>query len=150
MRYTLPPGFHAFRDAAESPPGFGDRSQYQMDPANAREAMREVALDVAEGADMLMVKPALPYLDILAKLRERFDLPLACKGDLEVDDHHTAEDCALALGQALSQALGDDFDEPTWWRTASRAPTCWSWKCTHATRPSTAASGMRSDSIRAS
>jgi porphobilinogen synthase len=66
-----------FRDAAESPPGFGDRTQYQMDPGNVREAMREVALDVAEGADMLMVKPALAYLDIIAKVRDRFDLPLA-------------------------------------------------------------------------
>jgi porphobilinogen synthase len=66
-----------FREAAESPPGFGDRSQYQMDPGNTREAMREVALDVAEGADMLMVKPALAYLDIIAKVRDRFDLPLA-------------------------------------------------------------------------
>jgi porphobilinogen synthase len=66
-----------FREAAESPPGFGDRSQYQMDPGNVREAMREVALDVAEGADMLMVKPALAYLDIIAKVRAGFDLPLA-------------------------------------------------------------------------
>jgi porphobilinogen synthase len=60
-------GFYGpFRDAAESPPQFGDRSQYQMDPANRREALREAALDVAEGADMLMVKPALPYLDIIS------------------------------------------------------------------------------------
>jgi porphobilinogen synthase len=66
-----------FRDAAESPPAFGDRSQYQMDPANAREALREVELDVAEGADMLMVKPALAYLDIIRRVRDRFDLPLA-------------------------------------------------------------------------
>jgi porphobilinogen synthase len=66
-----------FREAAESPPGFGDRSQYQMDPGNAREAMREVALDVAEGADMLMVKPALAYLDIIRQVRDRYDLPLA-------------------------------------------------------------------------
>jgi len=66
-----------FRDAAESPPAFGDRSQYQMDPANRREAMREVALDVAEGADMLMVKPALAYLDIIREVRDRFELPLA-------------------------------------------------------------------------
>lgn len=71
-------GFYGpFRDAAESPPSFGDRSQYQMDPGNAREAMREVELDVQEGADILMVKPALAYLDIIAKVRERFDLPLA-------------------------------------------------------------------------
>lgn len=66
-----------FRDAAESPPSFGDRAQYQMDSANAREAYKEVALDVAEGADMLMVKPALPYLDILRGLRDRYDLPTA-------------------------------------------------------------------------
>jgi porphobilinogen synthase len=71
-------GFYGpFREAAESPPGFGDRSQYQMDPANSREAMREVALDVAEGADILMVKPAGAYLDIIRQVRDRFDLPLA-------------------------------------------------------------------------
>jgi len=66
-----------FREAAESPPQFGDRSTYQMDPANAREAVREAALDVEEGADMLMVKPALPYLDVLAEVRRRFGLPTA-------------------------------------------------------------------------
>ncbi len=71
-----------FRDAAESaprpPPGApADRRSYQMDPANAREALREVALDVAEGADLLMVKPAVPYLDIVRAVRERFQLPLA-------------------------------------------------------------------------
>lgn len=71
-------GFYGpFREAAESTPAFGDRRSYQMDPANRREAMREAALDVEEGADLLMVKPAVPYLDILAALRERFDLPLA-------------------------------------------------------------------------
>lgn len=66
-----------FRDAAESPPKFGDRSGYQMDPANAREALREVRLDVEEGADMLMVKPALPYLDILSAVKREFGLPTA-------------------------------------------------------------------------
>jgi porphobilinogen synthase len=66
-----------FREAAESAPQFGDRRGYQMDPANRREAWREAALDVEEGADVLMVKPALPYLDVLADLRRRFDLPLA-------------------------------------------------------------------------
>lgn len=71
-------GFYGpFRDAAESPPGFGDRSQYQMDPPNAREALKEVALDVQEGADVLMVKPALAYLDIIQQVKQRFDLPLA-------------------------------------------------------------------------
>jgi porphobilinogen synthase len=66
-----------FRDAAESPPKFGDRSQYQMDPANRREALKEVALDVAEGADYLIVKPALPYLDIVSDVRQAFKLPVA-------------------------------------------------------------------------
>src|SRR4051812_23032414 len=66
-----------FRDAAESPPQFGDRRSYQMDPANAAEALREVALDVEEGADVLMVKPALPYIDILWRVRERFGKPTA-------------------------------------------------------------------------
>ena len=65
-----------FRDAAESPPQFGDRSTYQMDPANRREALREAALDAEEGADMLMVKPALPYLDVLAAVRQAFPQPL--------------------------------------------------------------------------
>ena len=65
-----------FREAAESTPAFGDRRAYQMDPANGREAMREVALDVAEGADMLMVKPAGPYLDVIRQVRDGFDLPL--------------------------------------------------------------------------
>jgi porphobilinogen synthase len=71
-------GFYGpFRDAAESPPAFGDRSQYQMDPANKREAIREAAIDVEEGADMLIVKPALPYLDVLSEVRQRFDIPVA-------------------------------------------------------------------------
>ena len=71
-------GFYGpFRDAAESPPKFGDRSSYQMDPSNAAEALRETALDVQEGADMLMVKPALSYLDILWRVKERFALPTA-------------------------------------------------------------------------
>jgi porphobilinogen synthase len=66
-----------FRDAADSAPSFGDRAGYQMDPANVREALRECELDLAEGADMLMVKPALPYLDVVRAVRERFDAPLA-------------------------------------------------------------------------
>ena len=66
-----------FREAAESAPAFGDRRAYQMDPPNVREALREAAIDVAEGADMLMVKPAGPYLDVIRAVRERFDLPLA-------------------------------------------------------------------------
>jgi len=71
-------GFYGpFREAAESTPQFGDRKSYQMDPANAREAVREAALDVQEGADIIMVKPALPYLDIIRAVREEFDLPVA-------------------------------------------------------------------------
>jgi porphobilinogen synthase len=71
-------GFYGpFREAADSAPQFGDRRSYQMDGANLREAMREIELDIEEGADMIMVKPAMPYLDVLAAARERFDLPLA-------------------------------------------------------------------------
>ncbi len=71
-------GFYGpFREAADSTPQFGDRRSYQMDPANVREALREIELDLEEGADMIMVKPALPYLDVIAAARERFDAPLA-------------------------------------------------------------------------
>ena len=65
-----------FREAAESTPQFGDRRSYQMDPANAREAMREIELDLEEGADMIMIKPAMPYLDIICYARDRFEAPL--------------------------------------------------------------------------
>jgi porphobilinogen synthase len=71
-------GFYGpFREAADSTPQFGDRRSYQMDPANLREAMREIETDLEEGADMIMVKPALPYLDVIAAARARFDVPLA-------------------------------------------------------------------------
>jgi porphobilinogen synthase len=71
-------GFYGpFREAAQSAPQFGDRRSYQMDPANAREALREVALDLEEGADMVMVKPALPYLDVIRAVRENFPVPVA-------------------------------------------------------------------------
>ncbi|HYA15219.1 MAG TPA: porphobilinogen synthase, partial [Syntrophales bacterium] len=66
-----------FREAAESAPKFGDRKSYQMDPANSDEAIREIGLDVEEGADIIMVKPALPYLDVIRRVREEFDLPIA-------------------------------------------------------------------------
>lgn len=69
--------YSPFRDAAQSAPSFGDRKTYQMDPANGREALREIADDISEGADMVMVKPALAYLDVLKAARERFDLPIA-------------------------------------------------------------------------
>ena len=71
-------GFYGpFREAADSAPQFGDRRSYQMDPANAREALKEVALDLEEGADMVMVKPALPYLDVIRQVRDRFEVPVA-------------------------------------------------------------------------
>ena len=71
-------GFYGpFREAAESTPQFGDRRSYQMDPANGDEALREVALDIEEGADIVMVKPALPYLDVIRRVKEHFDYPLA-------------------------------------------------------------------------
>ena len=71
-------GFYGpFREAAGSTPQFGDRRSYQMDPPNAREALREIELDIDEGADIIMVKPALPYLDIITRARERFDIPIA-------------------------------------------------------------------------
>jgi porphobilinogen synthase len=71
-------GFYGpFREAAESTPQFGDRRSYQMDPANAREAMREIELDLEEGADMIMVKPALPYLDLIRAAKEHFNVPVA-------------------------------------------------------------------------
>ena len=66
-----------FREAAESAPAFGDRRGYQMDPANAREAVREATIDVEEGADVVMVKPALPYLDVIARVREAVPVPVA-------------------------------------------------------------------------
>jgi porphobilinogen synthase len=70
-------GFYGpFREAAQSAPQFGDRKSYQMDPGNAREALKEVALDLDEGADMIMVKPALPYLDVIYRVREAFDVPV--------------------------------------------------------------------------
>jgi porphobilinogen synthase len=71
-------GFYGpFREAADSAPQFGDRRSYQMDPANSREALREVALDLEEGADMVMVKPALPYLDVITRVRDEFNVPVA-------------------------------------------------------------------------
>lgn len=71
-------GFYGpFRDAAESPPQFGDRTSYQMDPANSDEALREVALDLEQGADLIMVKPALSYLDIIRRVKDRFGVPVA-------------------------------------------------------------------------
>ncbi|HPK54071.1 MAG TPA: porphobilinogen synthase [Smithellaceae bacterium] len=84
-----------FREAAESAPQFGDRKAYQMDPANGDEAMREITLDVAEGADIIMVKPALPYLDIICRARQEFDLPLAA---YNVSGEYAMVKAAASLG----------------------------------------------------
>lgn len=95
-------GFYGpFREAAESAPQFGDRRSYQMDPANAREAFREATLDVEEGADIIMVKPALPYLDIISQLRGEIDLPLAA---YQVSGEYSMIKAAAANGW---------LDEPT-------------------------------------
>ena len=96
-----------FRDAAESTPRFGDRRSYQLDPSNAREALREMQLDLEEGADVLMVKPALPYLDLLAEARRRFDVPLAAyhvSGEYAMI-HAAAERGWLDGERAMEEAL---------------------------------------------
>jgi porphobilinogen synthase len=84
-----------FREAADSAPKFGDRKSYQMDPANQREAMREIALDLEEGADIIMVKPALPYLDIIALARLEFDVPIAA---YQVSGEFSLIEAAARLG----------------------------------------------------
>jgi porphobilinogen synthase len=96
-----------FRDAAESTPQFGDRRSYQMDPANAREALREMRLDLDEGADALMVKPALPYLDVLTRARQEFDVPLAAyhvSGEYSMI-HAAAQQGWLDGERAMDEAL---------------------------------------------
>jgi porphobilinogen synthase len=111
-----------FREAVESAPSFGDRRGYQMDPANVREALRECELDVAEGADVLMVKPALPNLDVLRAVRERFDLPVAA---YNVSGEYAMVKAAAARGwmderQAATESLtaikraGADFVVTYW------------------------------------
>jgi porphobilinogen synthase len=97
-----------FRDAADSSPAFGDRRGYQMDPANGREALREMALDIAEGADLLLVKPALPALDLVAAARARFDLPIAA---YQVSGEFAMIAAAVERGwldgrQAMTEAVG--------------------------------------------
>ena len=87
--------YSPFRDAAQSAPAFGDRRTYQMDPANGREALREIADDIDEGADMVMVKPALAYLDVLSAARERFELPIAA---YNVSGEYTMVKAAAANG----------------------------------------------------
>src|SRR5438270_8357293 len=96
-----------FREAADSAPQFGDRRSYQMDGANLREAMREIELDVEEGADMIMVKPAMPYLDVIAAAREQFDLPLAAyqvSGEYAVI-HAAARNGWIDLERAMMESL---------------------------------------------
>ena len=106
-----------FREAAESTPQFGDRRSYQMDPANGREAMREIELDLEEGADMIMVKPAMPYLDLIWQARQRFDVPL---GAYQVSGEYSMIiaagrngwiDCERAMMESLTsiRRAGADF-----------------------------------------
>ena len=90
-----------FREVADSAPAFGDRRGYQMDPGNVREALRECEQDIAEGADMLMVKPALPYLDVLRAVRDRFDLPLAA---YNVSGEYAMIKAAAAVGDLNERA----------------------------------------------
>ena len=96
-----------FRDAAESAPQFGDRRSYQMDPANTREALKEMALDIEEGADMLMVKPAMPYLDIIKAAHENFDVPIAAyqvSGEFSMM-HAAARNGWIDLERAMMESL---------------------------------------------
>src|SRR5712692_1842193 len=106
-----------FREAAESTPQFGDRRSYQMDPANGREAMREIELDLEEGADMIMIKPAMPYLDLIWQARQRFDVPL---GAYQVSGEYSMImaagrngwiDCERAMMESLTSIhrAGADF-----------------------------------------
>jgi porphobilinogen synthase len=90
-----------FREAAGSAPAFGDRRGYQMDPANVREALRECELDIGEGADVIMVKPALPYLDVVRAVRDRFDLPL---GAYNVSGEYAMVKAAAAAGDLDERA----------------------------------------------
>ncbi len=89
-----------FRDAANSAPSFGDRRSYQMDPANAREALREATLDVDEGADILMVKPAVAYLDIISRLRDEFDMPIAA--------YHVSGEYAMIKAAAMNGWIDEE------------------------------------------
>jgi porphobilinogen synthase len=96
-----------FRDAAESAPQFGDRRSYQMDPPNAREAMREIELDIEEGADIIMVKPAMPYLDIIRMARDAWDLPIAAyqvSGEFSMI-HAAARNNWIDLDRAMMESL---------------------------------------------
>ena len=110
-------GFYGpFREAAQSAPQFGDRRSYQMDPANAREALREVELDLAEGADMIMVKPALAYLDIIHRVRERFDVPV---GAYNVSGEFAMVKAAAANGWIDEQRIAMEILTGIWRAGAS-------------------------------
>ena len=95
-----------FREAADSTPQFGDRRTYQMDPPNAREALREIALDIEEGADIVMVKPALPYLDIVRAARDNFDVPLAV---YNVSGEYSMMQAAIANGWLEGERAIDEL-----------------------------------------
>src|SRR5437879_7267044 len=96
-------GFYGpFREAADSTPKFGDRKSYQMDPPNAREALREIALDIQEGADIVMVKPALAYLDIIARARQQFDVPIAA---YQVSGEYAMNEAAARAGWIERQRI---------------------------------------------
>ena len=100
-------GFYGpFREAADSTPAFGDRRTYQMDPANGREALREVALDIAEGADIVMVKPALAYMDLIRAVRENCDVPVAC---YNVSGEYAMVKAAAANGWIDEQRVVDEM-----------------------------------------
>ena len=100
-------GFYGpFREAAESAPKFGDRRSYQMDPANAREAMVEMDLDIQEGADIIMVKPAMAYLDIVARARREYDLPVAA---YNVSGEYAMVKAAAARGWIDGPRLRDEI-----------------------------------------
>lgn len=117
-----------FRDAAESPPQFGDRRSYQMDPANAREAFREIPLDIQEGADIIMVKPALAYLDIIRQTRDRYDYPIAAynvSGEYAMIKAAAARGWLDERGAALESLIaikraGADMIITYWAKQASR------------------------------
>jgi porphobilinogen synthase len=124
-----------FRDAVESGPQFGDRKSYQMDPANRREALREVALDVEEGADMLMVKPALPYLDIISDVKANFHLPVAAyqvSGEYAMiraaaqqgwlDEARTVDESLLAIRRAGADLILTYFAKEAAIRWKGQAP----------------------------
>ncbi len=118
-----------FREAAESAPQFGDRRGYQMDPANQREALREIALDIQEGADMIMVKPAMPYLDVICLARRRFQVPVAAyqvSGEYSMivaAGRNGWLDCERAMWESLTaiKRAGADFILTYFAKTAARA-----------------------------